>query len=124
MVLGYASWVLPDLLITGTDKVDPPIRIFFHTPIYTNLQLSRNFSLTSLFLSGILVGWLAPRHWLSLGACTMILVILVVTVELILEIEPHHKLYGIEVMMYMIVSVLSIIGAWLGSLIRRKSSTV
>lgn len=120
MLLGYASWVLPVLIIPGNEQIPPPIRLFSDKSIYTDTKLSWNYSLAFLILTGMFLGFLGPRHWLRLGACTMLLVFIVATLELLLELEPPHKLYGIEIMMYIVLTLPGIIGAWLGSFIRRK----
>lgn len=120
MLLGYASWVLPRLLIPGADRVDLPIGLFTTTAVMTDVTQAWIYSLVCLILSGLIVGFLDPPHWLSSGGSTLFLVFIVTTLEVVFEIEPRHKLYGVEVIIFVIHTIPGIVGACLGQFIRRK----
>src|SRR6058998_1509068 len=90
MLLGYASWVLPRLLIPGADRVDLPIGLFTTTAVMTDVTQAWIYSLVCLVLSGLIVGFLDPPHWLSSGASTLLPVFLMTALDAILGEESRH----------------------------------
>lgn len=120
MLLGYASWVLPPLLISGPDRVELPIGFFTATAVMTDVTQTWIYSLVCLALSGLIIGFIDPPHWLSSGASTLFLVLLMTTLEAMFGEESRHKLFGAEVIVIAIHTVPGIAGAWLGQFIGRK----
>lgn len=117
MALGYASWVLPPVLIPGTTVVKMPPLI----SVATHVERSRNYSVLCLAVTGLLLGLLDPRrgpHW---GAATMLPVLGLATLEGLLNLAPHN-LYGIEVIMYAIFTLPAVIGGYFGRFLQRLIS--
>jgi hypothetical protein len=117
MALGYASWVLPPILIPGTTPVKMPPLI----SVATDVERSRNYSTLCLAISGLLLGLLDPRrgpHW---GTATMLPVFGLATLEGLLNLAPHN-LYGIEVIIYAVFTLPAVIGGYFGRFLRRLIS--
>ena len=67
----------------------------------------------------MMLGFLNSKQWFLSGAATMLLVIILVVVDAFLGLS-RHNLFGIELMVYMILVLPGILGAWIGHLIRQK----
>lgn len=114
MALGYASWVLPPILIAGST----PIKMSPLISVLTDVERSRNYSILCLAVTGLLLGLLDPRRGPKWGAATMFPAFVFATVEGALNLAPHN-LYGIEVIMYAVFALPAIIGGYLGRVLRR-----
>jgi hypothetical protein len=115
MILGFASWILPDLIISGTEPAQLPIRFIIDTPIMTNHQISSNLRLICLVLTGITMGFLFPKYWLSSGLATMLLVLVFSLIDAALM--GGHNLLGIEMFVYAFFSLPGLIGSFIGRFI-------
>lgn len=113
MVLGYASWELPRILVPGTEQVE----IFFFGSVKTNIELSRNISILCQILSGMVFGFLDPKRGPLWGAATMLPIFVLATLDAVLGLSPHN-LFGIEIIMYTVFTIPPILGALVGGFIK------
>ena len=103
--LGYLAWKVPRLLVSRleTDATDSKLFWISMLPL--------------LAVVGGVVGWLDRRHWLENGAATMLLVLFGAIGEAILI--GGHQLLGLEMIMYAILTIPGIIGAFIGKRITK-----
>ncbi len=116
MVLGYAWWVLPAILIPGNDAVRLPI-LMRDDQFMTNSSSAWYTFLIGLFLSCIVAG-VYVRHYLVFGTSTMLLPIIVTTLDAMLGLHSH-KLIGVEWIIYVVLTPIGVAGAILGHYIRK-----
>jgi hypothetical protein len=117
MVLGYASWVLPRILIPGSEQVELPILI----TVKTNGEVSRNISIICQIISGLILGYWDPKRGLAWGASTMLPIFILSALDAALGFSSHNLL-GIEFVMYVIFTIPPMIGALFGIFINRLIS--
>lgn len=106
MVLGFVSWVGPEYLISGPDSI--PGLLFF-PPTRTNVNLATLYSVLSLTLSGVVLTLLDPKHNPLWGAATALPMIILSTIDGMLNLH-RHNLYGIEIVVYILYSTPAILG--------------
>jgi hypothetical protein len=118
-VLGFISIIVPPYIKPGDKLVfyDPPLFPIFATAI-------KNFSIfpTTILLTiaGIIVGYLKPEIWWLLGLATVILFPIASISEMVLY-PATHNLWPLELLIYGIMSIPPIIGAFLGSKLRNRN---
>ncbi len=111
-VLGYISWKVPSFAIP---------HFYGETADPADISLFRFGLLLPLLVGvGVIAGLLDPKHWLSNGAATMLLVLLVDVVEAVFL--GSHQMLGLEMIVYAILSIPGIVGAFLGKRIPRRHS--
>jgi hypothetical protein len=116
MVVGYAWWVLPALLIPGNDVVRLPL-LMSDDQYLTDRSSAWYTILIGLFLSSV-VGGAYARHYLVFGSATMLLPFIITTLDAVLGLH-NHKLIGVEWIIYAALSLIGIAGAMLGHYIRK-----
>lgn len=114
LTLGYAAWVLPATIIPGTEEVEIP----FGISTLTDIARSRNYSILSLFISGVILGFLDPRGGPLWAMATMLLVLVFATIEGLFGFSAHN-LFGIEIIMYGIFTIPAVFGAFLVKILVR-----
>ncbi len=126
MVLGYAAWILPRVLIQGPVGGQLPLLIYFSTdPERANL-----WCVFSLGAIGFLVGVLCPKQYAFstlLAAATAIPIVVLATIEGVLGLTSH-SLFGIEIFMYCLFTIpavgTALLGSFVGGMIHVKWSGV
>lgn len=114
-ILGLVSVTVPPLLNTGTKYYNSPLFPWVVTGI-ENLSLS---TIGFLFLSGMLLGLLCPEHPWLLGLGTMALFPILSLIEMVVD-SSSHNLLPFELFLYMFMTVPGIIGAYIGSFLKRR----
>lgn len=120
LLLGYAAWILPLILIPGPVKDEAPIMITFST----DPEKANFYTLVLLTACGVFLGLLTPGNYKQgalLGAATGLPMVVLSFVEGVLGIASH-TLWGIEVFMYMLFTIPAILGALIGTFIKRLIS--
>jgi len=123
MVLGYASWVLPLILIAGPVQVEIPPLIH----VSTDPQIVNLVSLICLFVSGLVVGLFAEGYGRAVlvGSATGFPIMVFALAEMVLGLASHN-LWPIEFAMYAVFTIPAILGSLLGvvvkSLVRGEST--
>lgn len=115
MVLGYAAWILPRVLIPGPVSSQFPLLIHFST----DPERANFWSLLSLGALGFVLGILCPKSYgrsALLAAATALPIVVLGTVEGTLGLASH-SLYGIELFMYGLFTIPAILSALLGSFV-------
>src|SRR5581483_7317505 len=107
-ILGYFSWILPPIIIRGTEQVEG----HFGISVLTDISQARNYSILCLFISGVILGFLDPRRGPFWAMATMLLVIILATIDGLFGFSPH-SLFGIEIIMYAIFTIPAFLGALL-----------
>lgn len=116
LILGYASWVLPVVLIPGPVEDEIPIMIHFST----DPDIANFFTLLSLAVSGILLGLLSQSNYKRstlLGSATGLPIVVLSFVEVFLGLASH-SLLGIELFMYALFTIPAVLGALLGTFLK------
>ena len=113
VVLGFISITCPPYIIPGRNGVDyePSLFDFIQTAI-ENLSILPTTVL--LMLSGGFVGYLKPDKWALLGFSTIVLFPIASITEMILY-PTTHNLWPIEFLVYCILSIPALLGAWIAS---------
>ena len=121
MTLGYASWVLPYILIAGPVEGETPLLIHFSS----DPELAHPVLLICLFVSGIVVGLFTKGYGWSVltGAATGFPILAFALAEMVLGLASHN-LWPIEFAMYAVFTIPPIIGSLLGVLVKEKRSDV
>ena len=78
-----------------------------------------SLTLQLLFVSGLLVGSLGRGHPFFLGLATMALLPLLAIAEMVVS-PTSHNLWPLEFMMYGVVSLSAVLGAYAGRYVQRK----
>jgi hypothetical protein len=117
-VLGFGGVVVPAYLKHGGSIV------FYDAPLFPIIATARKnlvvLPTTALLLvSGSLVGYLRPRLWWLLGATNIVIFPIAAVAELILY-PRSHNLWPIELLLYALLSIPSIVGAWVGAKFKRR----
>jgi hypothetical protein len=99
--------------------------VFYDAPLFPMIATAiKNFSIfpTTILLTiaGIIVGYLKPEIWWLLGLATVILFPIASISEMVLY-PTTHNLWPLELLIYGIMSIPPIIGAFLGSKLRNRN---
>ena len=108
MALGYASWVLPLILIAGSVQVEIPPLI----SVSTNPEITKFVWPICLFATGLLTGFFAEGYgWAVLiGSATGFPIVVCALAEMVLGLASHN-LWPIEFAMYAVFTIPAIIGS-------------
>jgi hypothetical protein len=120
MVLGYAAWILPRVLVPGPVNGHFPLLVEFST----DPERANWYSLLSLVSIGVLLGLLSGKNYkfgAKLGAFTGVPIAVLALVEGVLGLASH-SLFGIELFMYALFTIPAILGAMLGVFVKRRFS--
>jgi len=117
-VLGSLSIILPPYISPGKKVV------FYDAPLFPIIATAiKNLSIfpTTLLLliAGFIVGYLKSDIWWLLGFATVILFPIAAISEMILY-PTTHNLWPLELLVYGILSIPPIIGALLGSKLKKR----
>ena len=115
MIFGYASWVLPRVLVPGPVEGHVPLLIHFST----HVERAKFYSILCLAITGLILGLLDSKRPVLWGAATGLPIGVFALVEAFLGLASHNLL-GIELVMYAIFTIPSIMGALLGSFIFKR----
>ncbi|HWL94554.1 MAG TPA: hypothetical protein VNT79_13610, partial [Phycisphaerae bacterium] len=74
-----------------------------------------------LFISGLILGALCPKHPVRLGLCTMAAFPLLAFAEMVTD-STSHNLWPIEFVMYGVMSLAAVCGAYIARSARRWGS--
>ena len=116
--LGFLSIILPPYISPGKKVV------FYDAPLFPIIATAiKNLSIfpTAFFLliAGFIVGYLKSDMWWIVGIATVILFPLAAISEMILY-PTTHNLWPLELLVYGILSIPPIIGALLGSKLKKR----
>lgn len=81
--------------------------------VATGIKKLSSLTLVLLFASGFLVGLVGRGHPLLLGACTMALFPILAFAEMLSD-HTSHNLFPIEFILYAVISLAAVAGAFLG----------
>jgi len=111
-VLGYISWKVPSFIIPHLygEMADPADVSLFRFGVVIPLLGS----------VGVIAGLLDHRHWLSNGAATMMLVLFIDVIEAIFH--GGHQMLGLEMIVYALLSIPGVVGAFLGKFVAKRQS--
>jgi hypothetical protein len=117
MMLGYASWVLPYVLIAGPVEGEMPLLIHFSS----DPDIAKWVVLVCLFLSGLAAGFFAEGDkWAVMaGSATVFPVITFALAEMFLGLASHN-LWPIEFGMYAVFTMPAIVGALLSVFVKSE----
>ena len=112
-VLGFISIVVPPFFIPGTEFVESPL----FPMVATGIEKMSLWAIICLFLSGMFLGFIHPRHRWLLGISTMTLFPFLAIIEMLYN--PYsHNLWPIEFIGYGLMTLPGIIGAYIGGAFR------
>ncbi len=113
--LGLLAIVVPPLFIPGIKFYEAPLFPIVRTGI-EELSL---WAILCLFLSGMFLGFIRPKHAWLWGLATMFLFPIFAVIEMVAD--PYsHNLWPIEFTLYGFMTIPGIVGAYIGAFIRRK----
>jgi hypothetical protein len=117
-VLGFISIILPPYIKHG-GKV-----VFYDAPLFPIIATAiKNLSIfpttVLLTIAGFIVGYLKSEIWWLLGFATIMLFPLAAVCEMVLY-PTTHTLWPVEMLLYGLLSIPPIIGAFLGSKLKSK----
>jgi hypothetical protein len=114
-VLGLISIIIPPLWIVDVKVYESPL----FPMIRTGIEGMSRWTFLFLFLSGMFLGVIYPKHELLWGISTMSLFPILAFMEM--AAEPNsHNLWPIEFVIYGFTTIPGIIGAYTGAFTRRK----
>ena len=114
MILGYASWIGPGLVIHGNEEVKWPLSPL----VMTDRERATFFMVICLLVSGLLLGFFDYKRSAFWAAATVLPIVILSLLDAALSFSPH-SLFGIEMILYAIFSIPAILGAFCGSFIRK-----
>ena len=116
-VLGFISIACVPYIIPGKKIVfyEGGLFPFIQTAI-ENLSILPTASL--LVVSGGIVGYLKPERWMLLGFSTIVPFPIASVLEMILY-PTSHNLWPIEFLMYCVLSIPPVLGAFIGSRLKK-----
>lgn len=117
MALGYASWVLPLVLVAGSVQVEIPPLI----SVSTNPEVTKFVWPICLFATGLLTGFFAEGYgWAVLiGSATGFPIVVFAVAEMVFGLASHN-LWPIEFAMYAVFTIPAILGSLLGVFVREQ----
>ena len=114
-ILGFISIVTPPFFI-------PDIK-FYESPVFpivrTGIEGLSLWAILCLFLSGMFLGFIWPKHVWLWGLATMFLFPIFSVVEMFVDTSSHN-LFPIEFLIYGFMTIPGICGAYTGMFIRGK----
>jgi len=120
-VLGLFSIIIPPLLDTGIKHYGGS-SLFFGL-ISTGIENLSSAGLVFLFLSGILLGYLAPKFPWLWGIGTMSLFPVIAFIEGMMN-PSTHNLFPIEIIVYGVTMIPGIAGAYVGAYFKRHKEKI
>jgi hypothetical protein len=115
VALGLISIIAPVFVLSRT-HYDAPLFPLVRSGIEGMSSLTFAF----LLVSGVLLGIAFPRHPLLLGICTMAAFPLLAIAEI--SVSPtSHNLWPFEFVIYGLVSLIAVLGAFIGRFIYRRT---
>lgn len=115
VILGLVSVIAPVFVLSQTHYDAPLFPL-----VRSGVEGMSSLALTFLLLSGVLLGIVCPRHPLLLGASTMSAFPLLAIAEM--SVSPtSHNLWPFEFVIYGFVSLVAVLGAFIGSFIYRRT---
>jgi hypothetical protein len=129
-VLGLISIIIPPIYIVHVKAYDSPL----FPMVRTGIEGMSLWSLLFLFLSGMFLGIIYPKHEpsygmffgffyskqaLLLGISTMALFPILAFLEMMTD-NNSHSIWPIEFVLYGVATIPGIAGAYIGAFIRRK----
>jgi|SRR5882724_4218697 len=115
IALGLISIIAPVFVLSQTHYDAPLFPL-----VRSGVEGISFLTLAFLLLSGVLLGIACPRHPLFIGVCTMAAFPLLAIAEI--SVSPtSHNLWPFEFIIYGFVSLIAVLGAFIGSFIYRRT---
>jgi len=114
-ILGLASFIIPVILTPRIGYYDSPL----FPIVRTGVEKLSFFEVCCLAISGFILSFLNPRKPWRWGLATMSLFPILAIIEMIAD-SRSHNLWPMEFLMYGILTIPGILGAFAGASIRKK----
>jgi hypothetical protein len=116
IALGLVSVIAPVFVLSRT-RYDAPL----FPLVRSGVEGMSFLTLVFLLFSGVLLGIACPRHPLLVGVCTMAVFPLLAFAEMSAS-PTSHNLWPFEFAIYGFVSLIAVLGAYIGRFIYRRTN--